>query len=151
MASQVKSAPHTVTEAADPRAVRRLAIAASPKVKQVVQVPLTLDKVKERVEALNSEAKDLLSARKRHKVEAADAAQIKIIACVVDLRQKRLALEAQAKAIESDEKAIAEVLKLHMKEREIAQLTSPLGNYCHEPRNGSVSVKPPSDSYIVRT
>lgn len=147
----LKSAPNVITEAADPRAVRRLAIAASPKVKQVVQVPLTLDKVKERVEALNSEAKDLLSARKRHKVEAANTAQVKIIACVIDLRQKRLALEAQAKAIESDEKAIAESLKLYMKEREIAQLTSPLGNYCHEPRSGSVSVKLPSDSYIVRT
>ena len=148
--ASVKSAPNVITEASDLRAVRRLAIAASPKVKQAV-VPLTLDKVKERVEALNSEAKDLLAAQKRHKVEAADAAQIKIIVCIVDLRQKRLALEAQAKAIESDEKAIAEVLKLHMKEREIAQLTSPLGNYCHEPRSGSVSVKMPSDSYIVRT
>lgn len=148
----LKSAPHTVVEASDPRAVRRLAIAASPKAKQAAAPPpLTLDSVKARAEALNIEAKDLLSARKRHKVEAATSAQIKIIACVIDLRQKRLALEAQVKAIESDEKAIAEVLKLHMKEREIAQLTSPLGNYCHEPRSGSVSVKLPSDSYIVRT
>ena len=147
----VKSAPNVITEASDPRSVRRLAIAASPKVKQVAVLPLTLDSVKARAEALNSEAKDLLAAQKRHKVEAATGEQIKIIACVIDLRQKRLALEAQAKAIESDEKAIAEVLKLHMKEREIAQLTSPLGNYCHEPRSGSVSVKLPSDSYIVRT
>lgn len=149
MAGQVKSAPIVITEASDPRAVRRLAIAASPKIKQAA--PLTLDSVKARAEALNSEAKDLLSAKKRHKVEAATGEQIKIIACVIDLRQKRLALEAQAKAIESDEKAIAEVLKLHMKEHEIAQLTSPIGNYCHEPRSGSVSIKMPSDAYTLRT
>ena len=77
MASQVKSAPHTVTEAADPRAVRRLAIAASPKAKSAAPLPLTLDKVKERAEALNSEAKDLLSATKRHKVEAATGEQVR--------------------------------------------------------------------------
>lgn len=151
MAGQVKSAPIVITEASDPRAVRRLAIAASPRVTKQAAATLTLDGVKARAEALNSEAKDLLSAQKRHRVEAATKEQIKIIACVIDLRQKRLALEAKAKAIESDEKAIAEVLKLHMKEREIAQLTSPLGNYCHEPRSGSVSVKLPSDAYIVRT
>ena len=151
MASQVKSAPHTVTEAADPRAVRRLAIAASPKAKSAAPLPLTLDKVKERAEALNSEAKDLLTAQKRHKVEAATGEQVRQIACLVDLRQKRKELESQIDAIAADEAAIAGQLKNHMTEHEIGKLVSPLGSYCYEPRSGGVSVRMPCDAYTLRT
>lgn len=146
----LKSAPHTVVEASDPRAVRRLAIAASPKAKQAAP-PLTLDGVKERAEALNSAAKDLLSARKRHKVEAATGEQVRQIACLVDLRQKRKELEAQIEAIAADEAAIAGQLKNHMTEFEIGKIVSPLGSYCYEPRSGGVSVRMPCDSYTLRT
>ena len=149
----LKSAPNVITEAADPRAVRRLAIAASPKVKQVVQVPLTLtlDKVKERAEALNSEAKDLLAAQKRHKVEAATGEQVRQIACLVDLRQKRKELESQIEAIAADEAAIAGQLRNYMAENEVGKIMSPIGNYCHEPRSGGVSVRMPCDAYTLRT
>ena len=146
----LKSAPHTVTEASDPRAVRRLAIAASPRVTKQA-APLTLDGVKARAEALNSEAKDLLSARKRHKVEAATGEQVRQIACLVDLRQKRKELEAQIAAITSDETAIAGQLRNYMAENEIGKITSPIGNYCHEPRSGGVSVRMPCDAYTLRT
>ena len=150
--ASVKSAPNVITEASDLRAVRRLAIAASPKVKQAVSLPpLTLDKVKERVEALNSEAKDLLSATKRHKVEAATGEQVRQIACLVDLRQRRKELEAQIAAITSDETAIAGQLKNHMTEHEIGKIVSPLGSYCYEPRSGGVSVRMPCDAYTLRT
>lgn len=145
----LKSAPHTVVEASDPRAVRRLAIAASPKAKQAA--PLTLDKVKEQAETLNREAKDLLAARKRHKVEAATGEQVRQIACLVDLRQKRKELEAQIDAIAADEAAIAGQLKNHMTEHEIGKLVSPLGSYCYEPRSGGVSVRMPCDAYTLRT
>lgn len=149
MASQVKSAPNVITEPSDPRSIRRLAIAASPKIKQAA--PLTLDSVKARAEALNNEAKDLLSARKRHKVEAATGEQVRQIACLVDLRQKRKELEAQIDAIAADEAAIAGQLKNHMTEHEIGKLVSPLGSYCYEPRSGGVSVRMPCDAYTLRT
>lgn len=145
----VKSAPNVITEASDPRSIRRLAIAASPKVKQAA--PLTLDKVKEQAETLNREAKDLLAARKRHKVEAATGEQVRQIACLVDLRQKRKELEAQIDAIAADEAAIAGQLKNHMTEHEIGKLVSPLGSYCYEPRSGGVSVRMPCDAYTLRT
>ena len=147
----LKSAPHTVTEASDPRAVRRLAIAASPRVTKQQAAPLTLDGVKARAEALNSEAKDLLSARKRHKVEAATGEQVRQIACLVDLRQKRKELEAQIAAIASDETAIAGQLKNFMTEHEIGKIVSPIGSYCYEPRSGGVSVRMPCDAYTLRT
>jgi len=147
----LKSAPHIVTEASDPRAVRRLAIAASPKIKQAAPLPLTLDKVKERAEALNSAAKDLLAAQKRHKVETATGEQVRQIACLVDLRQKRKELEAQIAAIASDETAIAGQLKNHMTEHEIGKIVSPIGSYCYEPRSGGVSVRMPCDAYTLRT
>ena len=146
----LKSAPHTVTEASDPRAVRRLAIAASPRVTKQA-APLTLDSVKARAEALNSEAKDLLSARKRHKVETATSDQVRQIACLVDLRQKRKELEAQIAAIASDETAIAGQLKNFMTEHEIGKIVSPIGSYCYEPRSGGVSVRMPCDAYTLRT
>ncbi len=149
MAGQVKSAPIVITEASDPRAVRRLAIAASPKIKQAA--PLTLDSVKARAEALNSEAKDLLAAQKRHKIETATSEQVRQIACLVDLRQKRKELEAQIAAITSDETAIAGQLRNYMAENEIGKITSPIGNYCHEPRSGGVSVRMPCDAYTLRT
>ena len=147
----LKSAPNVITEAADPRAVRRLAIAASPKAKQAAPLPLTLDGVKVRAEALNSEAKDLLSARKRHKIEAATGEQVRQIACLVDMRQKRKELESQIEAIAADEAAIAGQLRNHMTEHEIGKLVSPLGSYCYEPRSGGVSVRMPCDAYTLRT
>jgi septal ring factor EnvC (AmiA/AmiB activator) len=147
--ASVKSAPNIIIEASDPRAVRRLAIAASPKIKQ--EAPLTLDSVKARAEALNSEAKDLLAAQKRHKVEAATGEQVRQIACLVDLRQKRKELEAQIAAIASDETAIAGQLKNHMTEHEIGKIVSPIGSYCYEPRSGGVSVRMPCDAYTLRT
>ena len=150
MAGQVKSAPIVITEASDPRAVRRLAIAASPRVTKQA-APLTLDSVKARAEALNSEAKDLLSARKRHKVETATSDQVRQIACLVDLRQKRKELEAQIAAIASDETAIAGQLKNFMTEHEIGKIVSPIGSYCYEPRSGGVSVRMPCDAYTLRT
>ena len=150
MAGQVKSAPIVITEASDPRAVRRLAIAASPRVTKQA-APLTLDGVKARAEALNSEAKDLLSARKRHKVETATSDQVRQIACLVDLRQKRKELEAQIAAIASDETAIAGQLKNFMTEHEIGKIVSPIGSYCYEPRSGGVSVRMPCDAYTLRT
>lgn len=146
----LKSAPHTVTEASDPRAIRRLAIAASPRVTKQA-APLTLDSVKARAEALNSEAKDLLSAQKRHKVETATSDQVRQIACLVDLRQKRKELEAQIAAIASDETAIAGQLKNFMTEHEIGKIVSPIGSYCYEPRSGGVSVRMPCDAYTLRT
>lgn len=149
MAGQVKSAPNVIIEASDPRAVRRLAIAASPKVKQAA--PLTIDSVKARAEALNNEAKDLLAAQKRHKVEAATSEQVRQIACLVDLRQRRKELEAQIAAISSDEAAISGQLKNHMMEHEIGKIVSPIGSYCHEPRSGGVSVRMPCDAYTLRT
>lgn len=149
MAGQVKSAPNVIIEASDPRAVRRLAIAASPKVKQAA--PLTIDSVKARAEALNNEAKDLLAAQKRHKVEAATSEQVRQIACLVDLRQKRKELEAQIAAIASDETAIAGQLKNFMTEHEIGKIVSPIGSYCYEPRSGGVSVRMPCDAYTLRT
>ena len=148
--ASVKSAPNVIIEASDPRAVRRLAIAASPKAKQAA-APLTLDSVKARAEALNSAAKDLLSAQKRHKVEAATGEQVRQIACLVDLRQRRKELEAQIAAITSDETAIAGQLRNYMAENEIGKITSPIGNYCHEPRSGGVSVRMPCDAYTLRT
>ena len=150
MAGQVKSAPIVITEASDPRAVRRLAIAASPRVTKQA-APLTLDSVRARAEALNSEAKDLLAAQKRHKVEAATGEQVRQIACLADLRQKRKELEAQIAAIASDETAIAGQLKNFMTEYEIGKIVSPIGNYCHEPRSGGVSVRMPCDAYTLRT
>ncbi len=150
MAGQVKSAPIVITEASDPRAVRRLAIAASPRVTKQA-APLTLESVKARAEALNSEAKDLLAAQKRHKVEAATSEQVRQIACLVDLRQRRKELEAQIAAITSDETAIAGQLRNYMAENEIGKITSPIGNYCHEPRSGGVSVRMPCDAYTLRT
>ena len=150
MAGQVKSAPIVITEASDPRAVRRLAIAASPRVTKQA-APLTLDSVKARAEALNSEAKDLLAAQKRHKVEAATGEQVRQIACLVDLRQRRKELEAQIAAITSDETAIAGQLKNHMTEHEIGKIVSPIGSYCYEPRSGGVSVRMPCDAYTLRT
>ncbi len=147
--ASVKSAPNIIIEASDPRAVRRLAIAASPKIKQAA--PLTIEGVKERAEALNSAAKDLLSAQKRHKVETATGEQVRQIACLVDLRQKRKELEAQIAAIASDETAIAGQLRNYMAENEIGKITSPIGNYCHEPRSGGVSVRMPCDAYTLRT
>lgn len=150
MAGQVKSAPIVITEASDPRAVRRLAIAASPKIKQAAPL-LTLAKVRERAEALDDEAKDLLAAKKRHKVEAATGEQVRQIACLVDLRQRRKELEAQIAAITSDETAIAGQLRNYMAENEIGKITSPIGNYCHEPRSGGVSVRMPCDAYTLRT
>ena len=149
--ASVKSAPNVITEASDLRAICRLAIAASPKVKQAAALPLTLDSVKARAEALNSEAKDLLAAQKRHKVEAATGDQVRQIACLVDLRQRRKELEAQIAAIASDETAIAGQLKNHMTEHEIGKIVSPLGSYCYEPRSGGVSVRMPCDSYTLRT
>lgn len=149
--ASVKSAPNVITEASDPRSIRRLAIAASPKVKQAAPLPLTLDSVKARAEALNSEAKDLLSATKRHKVETATGEQVRQIACLVDLRQRRKELEAQIAAITSDEVAIAGQLKNHMTEHEIGKIVSPLGSYCYEPRSGGVSVRMPCDAYTLRT
>ena len=146
----VKSAPNVIIEASDPRAVRRLAIAASPRVTKQA-APLTLDSVKARAEALNSEAKDLLSARKRHKVETATSDQVRQIACLVDLRQKRKELEAQIAAIASDETAIAGQLKNFMTEHEIGKIVSPIGSYCYEPRSGGVSVRMPCDAYTLRT
>ena len=148
--ASVKSAPNIIIEASDPRAVRRLAIAASPRVTKQA-APLTLDGVKARAEALNSEAKDLLSAQKRHKVEAATGEQVRQIACLVDLRQKRKELEAQIAAIASDETAIAGQLKNHMTEHEIGKIVSPIGSYCYEPRSGGVSVRMPCDAYTLRT
>ena len=145
----VKSAPNVIIEASDPRAVRRLAIAASPKIKQAA--PLTIEGVKERAEALNSAAKDLLSAQKRHKVETATGEQVRQIACLVDLRQKRKELEAQIAAIASDETAIAGQLKNFMTEHEIGKIVSPIGSYCYEPRSGGVSVRMPCDAYTLRT
>ena len=150
MAGQVKSAPIVITEASDPRAVRRLAIAASPKIKQAAPL-LTIEGVKERAEALNSAAKDLLSAQKRHKVEAATSEQVRQIACLADLRKRRKELEAQIAAITSDETAIAGQLRNYMAENEIGKITSPIGNYCHEPRSGGVSVRMPCDAYTLRT
>ena len=150
MASQVKSAQNVIIEASDPRAVRRLAIAASPKVKQAA-APLTLESVKARAEALNSEAKDLLAAQKRHKIETATSEQVRQIACLVDLRQKRKELEAQIAAIASDETAIAGQLKNFMTEHEIGKIVSPIGSYCYEPRSGGVSVRMPCDAYTLRT
>ena len=150
MAGQVKSAPIVITEASDPRAVRRLAIAASPRVTKQA-APLTIEGVKERAEALNSAAKDLLSAQKRHKVETATGEQVRQIACLVDLRQKRKELEAQIAAIASDETAIAGQLKNHMTEHEIGKIVSPIGSYCYEPRSGGVSVRMPCDAYTLRT
>ena len=150
MAGQVKSAPIVITEASDPRAVRRLAIAASPRVTKQA-APLTLDSVRARAEALNSEAKDLLAAQKRHKVEAATGEQVRQIACLADLRQRRKELEAQIAAITSDETAIAGQLRNYMAENEIGKITSPIGNYCHEPRSGGVSVRMPCDAYTLRT
>ncbi len=151
MAGQVKSAPIVITEASDPRAVRRLAIAASPRVTKQAAPLLTIEGVKERAEALNSAAKDLLSAQKRHKVEAATGEQVRQIACLVDLRQRRKELEAQIAAIASDEAAISGQLKNHMTEYEIGKIVSPLGSYCHEPRSGGVSVRMPCDAYTLRT
>jgi septal ring factor EnvC (AmiA/AmiB activator) len=148
--ASVKSAPNIIIEASDPRAVRRLAIAASPRVTKQA-APLTLDSVKARAEALNSEAKDLLSAQKRHKVETATGEQVRQIACLVDLRQKRKELEAQIAAIASDETAIAGQLKNHMTEHEIGKIVSPIGSYCYEPRSGGVSVRMPCDAYTLRT
>lgn len=148
--ASVKSAPNIIIEASDPRAVRRLAIAASPRVTKQA-APLTLDSVKARAEALNSEAKDLLSARKRHKVETATSDQVRQIACLVDLRQKRKELEAQIAAIASDETAIAGQLKNFMTEHEIGKIVSPIGSYCYEPRSGGVSVRMPCDAYTLRT
>ena len=150
MAGQVKSAPIVITEASDPRAVRRLAIAASPRVTKQA-APLTLDSVRARAEALNSEAKDLLAAQKRHKVEAATGEQVRQIACLADLRQKRKELEAQIAAIASDETAIAGQLKNFMTEHEIGKIVSPIGSYCYEPRSGGVSVRMPCDAYTLRT
>lgn len=150
MAGQVKSAPIVITEASDPRAVRRLAIAASPRVTKQA-APLTIEGVKERAEALNSAAKDLLSAQKRHKVETATGEQVRQIACLVDLRQKRKELEAQIATIASDETAIAGQLKNHMTEHEIGKIVSPIGSYCYEPRSGGVSVRMPCDAYTLRT
>lgn len=150
MAGQVKSAPNCITEASDPRAVRRLAIAASPKVAKAAPPPLTLDSVKARAEALNSEAKDLLSAKKRHKVEAATGEQVRQISCLCELRQRRKELEAQIEAVASDEAAIAGQLRNYMSENDVGKLTSPLGNYCYEPRSGGVSVRMPSDAYTLR-
>lgn len=149
--ASVKSAPNVITEASDLRSIRRIAIAASPKVKQAAPLPLTLDSVKARAEALNSEAKDILSAQKRHKVEAATGEQVRQIACLVDLRQRRKELEAQIAAITSDETAIAGQLKNHMTEHEIGKIVSPLGSYCYEPRSGGVSVRMPCDAYTLRT
>ncbi len=148
--ASVKSAPNIIIEASDPRAVRRLAIAASPRVTKQA-APLTLESVKARAEALNSEAKDLLAAQKRHKVEAATSEQVRQIACLVDLRQRRKELEAQIAAITSDETAIAGQLRNYMAENEIGKITSPIGNYCHEPRSGGVSVRMPCDAYTLRT
>ena len=148
--ASVKSAPNVIIEASDPRAVRRLAIAASPRVTKQA-APLTIDSVKARAEALNSEAKDLLAAQKRHKVEAATGEQVRQIACLVDLRQRRKELEAQIAAITSDETAIAGQLRNYMAENEIGKITSPIGNYCHEPRSGGVSVRMPCDAYTLRT
>jgi septal ring factor EnvC (AmiA/AmiB activator) len=148
--ASVKSAPNVIIEASDPRAVRRLAIAASPRVTKQA-APLTIDSVKARAEALNSEAKDLLSAQKRHKVETATGEQVRQIACLVDLRQKRKELEAQIAAIASDETAIAGQLKNHMTEHEIGKIVSPIGSYCYEPRSGGVSVRMPCDAYTLRT
>ena len=148
--ASVKSAPNIIIEASDPRAVRRLAIAASPKAKQAA-APLTIDSVKARAEALNSEAKDLLAAQKRHKIETATGEQVRQIACLVDLRQRRKELEAQIAAITSDETAIAGQLRNYMAENEIGKITSPIGNYCHEPRSGGVSVRMPCDAYTLRT
>jgi septal ring factor EnvC (AmiA/AmiB activator) len=148
--ASVKSAPNIIIEASDPRAVRRLAIAASPRVTKQA-APLTLDSVKARAEALNSAAKDLLSAQKRHKVETATGEQVRQIACLVDLRQKRKELEAQIAAIASDETAIAGQLKNHMTEHEIGKIVSPIGSYCYEPRSGGVSVRMPCDAYTLRT
>ena len=150
MAGQVKSAPIVITEASDPRAVRRLAIAASPRVTKQA-APLTIEGVKERAEALNSAAKDLLSAQKRHKVETATGEQVRQIACLVDLRQKRKELEAQIATIASDETAIAGQLKNFMTEHEIGKIVSPIGSYCYEPRSGGVSVRMPCDAYTLRT
>jgi len=147
----LKSAPNVIIEASDPRAVRRLAIAASPRVTKQAAATLTLDAAKARVEALNSEAKDLLSARKRHKVETATSDQVRQIACLVDLRQKRKELEAQIAAIASDETAIAGQLKNFMTEHEIGKIVSPIGSYCYEPRSGGVSVRMPCDAYTLRT
>ena len=149
--ASVKSAPNVITEASDLRSIRRLAIAASPKTKQAAPLPLTLDSVKARAEALNSEAKDLLAAQKRHKVEAATGEQVRQIACLVDLRQKRKELEAQIEAIASDETAIAGQLKNFMTEHEIGKIVSPIGSYCYEPRSGGVSVRMPCDAYTLRT
>ena len=146
----VKSAPNVIIEASDPRAVRRLAIAASPRVTKQA-APLTIEGVKERAEALNSAAKDLLSAQKRHKVETATSEQVRQIACLVDLRQRRKELEAQIAAISSDEAAISGQLKNHMMEHEIGKIVSPIGSYCHEPRSGGVSVRMPCDAYTLRT
>ena len=148
--ASVKSAPNVIIEASDPRAVRRLAIAASPRVTKQA-APLTLDSVRARAEALNSEAKDLLSAQKRHKVEAATSEQVRQIACLADLRKRRKELEAQIAAITSDETAIAGQLRNYMAENEIGKITSPIGNYCHEPRSGGVSVRMPCDAYTLRT
>ena len=148
--ASVKSAPNVIIEASDPRAVRRLAIAASPRVTKQA-APLTLDSVRARAEALNSEAKDLLAAQKRHKVEAATGEQVRQIACLADLRQRRKELEAQIAAITSDETAIAGQLRNYMAENEIGKITSPIGNYCHEPRSGGVSVRMPCDAYTLRT
>ena len=150
MAGQVKSAPIVITEASDPRAVRRLAIAASPRVTKQA-APLTLDSVRARAEALNSEAKDLLAAQKRHKIEAATGEQVRQIACLADLRQRRKELEAQIAAIASDETAIAGQLKNFMTEHEIGKIVSPIGSYCYEPRSGGVSVRMPCDAYTLRT
>lgn len=149
--ASLKSAPHVITESADPRAVRRLAIAASPRVSKAAPPPLTLAKVRERAEALDDEAKDLLAAKKRHKVEAATGEQVRQIACLVDLRQRRKELEAQIAAITSDETAIAGQLRNYMSENEIGKITSPIGNYCYEPRSGGVSVRMPCDAYTLRT
>ena len=148
--ASVKSAPNVIIEASDPRAVRRLAIAASPRVTKQA-APLTLDSVRARAEALNSEAKDLLAAQKRHKIEAATGEQVRQIACLADLRQRRKELEAQIAAIASDETAIAGQLKNFMTEHEIGKIVSPIGSYCYEPRSGGVSVRMPCDAYTLRT